>query len=222
MLLVDDDSAYAAELVHYLQKRNIQAVVAHDTTTAHCLLNHEEFEVVLLDAMLPTESGFEFLPRIRAISDVPIIMVTALACESDRISGLELGADDYITKPFSANELVARINAMHRRRGIDKNQHTPLHLDDLELYPGQYKVNVDGHGVTLTAVECRILQLLMTSATQPISRQNLHTFALFREESPLDRSLDVHISNLRRKLGPHPSKGSRIKAIRGIGYTLAI
>ena len=219
ILLVDDDQDFAAGLRGYLEKCEINASVVHDTRAAARALRNDEFDVVLLDIMLPGTSGLEFLPALREMSNVPVIMLTALGEEQERINGLDQGADDYITKPFSARELVSRLRAAHRRRQLDQPR-TEITDDDLILLPRQYKARVGGAEVALTAVECRILQMLLTSRDQILSRQSLYRNALLREESPLDRSLDVHMSNLRRKLGPHPTRGSRIRAVRGLGYTL--
>lgn len=221
VLLVDDDREFASGLARFLEKHDITAMLAHDAKGAECLLCKSDYDVVLLDVMLPGVSGFDLLPKLRNMSNVPVVMLTALGEEHERITGLDLGADDYITKPFSAKELVARLHAMLRRRHLGKEQ-SQFMLDDLLLLPRQFKARVGDTEVDLTAVECRILQLLLNSNDQTLSREALYKQALFRDESPLDRSLDVHMSNLRRKLGPHPTKGSRIKAIRGLGYVLTI
>ena len=220
VLLIDDDKDFATGLAHYFAKNNINTVLAQDVAAGEQALSNLEFDAVLLDVMLPGQSGFDFLPTLREISSVPVIMLTALGEEDERVTGFELGADDYITKPFSAKELVARLRAIERRRTLDQAEQSTYELDDLFLLPRQYKVRVGNSEIELTAVECRLLQLLMKSTERPLPRQTLYKHGLFRDESPLDRSLDVHISNLRRKLGPHPTKGSRIKAIRGLGYTL--
>ena len=219
VLHVDDDKEFSTALSIFLEKLNITTVLAHRISSAEKQLRRSDFDVVLLDVMLPGGSGFEFLPTIRKISDVPVIMLTALDEEKELVNGLDLGADDYITKPFSTKELVARMRAAHRRHRVDDNQ-TELVLDDLKLFPGQLLAQVGSTHIELTAVETQLLQLLLNASDNYVSRDTLYNRVFQRELIPYDRSLDVHISNLRRKLGPHPSKGNRIKAIRGIGYTL--
>ncbi len=219
VLLIDDDKAFTSSLARFLSKNGINTTVADNLDCAERKLDQAEFDSVLLDVMLPGRSGFEFLPTIRDYSKVPVIMLTALGSEEDRVTGLELGPDDYITKPFSAKELVARLRATLRRKQMDQHD-TQLRLDDLALYPGQCKAQVDEKWVSLTTVERRVLLALLRATNHTASRENLYRKALLRNESPLDRSLDVHISNLRRKLGPHPTKGSRIRALRGLGYAL--
>ncbi|MEM9620104.1 MAG: response regulator transcription factor [Pseudomonadota bacterium] len=219
LLLVDDDEEFAAGLARFLARHDINTVLAGDAAAARQALSKAQFDVVVLDVMLPGESGFDFLPSLRAMSNVPVIMLTALSEEDERVTGLDLGADDYVTKPFSAKELVSRLRAAHRRYQLGQSNQEFV-LDDLHLMPRQYRARVGGVDVPLTAAECRILQLLLQARDRAVPRETLYTEALFRDESPLDRSLDVHMSNLRRKLGPHPTKGTRIKAIRGRGYTL--
>ena len=219
VLLVDDDEEFATGLSILLEKLNIATVLAHRIASAEKLLRKSDFDVVLLDVMLPEGNGFEFLPTIREISDVPVIMLTALDEEDDLVNGLELGADDYITKPFRAKELVARLRALYRRHYFDKD-HIELILDDLELFRGQSMARVGSSCVELTSVEAHILQLLLSAKDCYMPREILYLRVLQRDMVPGDRSLDVHISNLRKKLGPHPTKGNRIRAIRGIGYAL--
>ena len=134
VLLVDDDEEFATGLSILLEKLNIATVLAHRIASAEKQLRKSDFDVVLLDVMLPEGNGFEFLPTIREISDVPVIMLTALDEEDDLVNGLELGADDYITKPFRAKELVARLRALYRRHYVDKD-HIELILDDLRIVP---------------------------------------------------------------------------------------
>ena len=219
VLLVDDDEDFLSGLSIFLYKHDIESVLANRTAEAEKLLKKTDFDVILLDVMLPGSNGFEFLPTIRKTSDVPVIMLTALNEEEEMINGLDLGADDYITKPFSPKELVARLRALHRRHNVDKVQIKTTH-EDIELFPNELLVRVGEAQVKLTSVESQLLQLLVTSRNNYVSRDVLYYRVLKREMTPFDRSLDVHMSNLRKKLGPHPSKGARIKAIRGLGYTL--
>lgn len=219
VLLVDDDEDFANGLKIFLEKFNIATVIESRITSAEKQLKKFEFDIILLDVMMPGGSGFDFLPTIRKMCDVPVIMLTALDEEDELVNGLDLGADDYITKPFSPKELVARLRAVNRRHSINKTDIKTV-LDDLELFCNQSMARVNKVNIALTEVECHILHLLLNSKDHSVSRDLLYSQVLKRDMMPDDRSLDVHISNLRRKLGSHPSKGNRIRAIRGQGYAL--
>ena len=219
VLLVDDDENFANGLKIFLEKFNIATVIESRITSAEKQLKKFEFDIILLDVMLPGGSGFDFLPTIRKMCDVPVIMLTALDEEDELVNGLDLGADDYITKPFSPKELVARLRAVNRRHSINKTDIKTV-LDDLELFCNQSMARVNKVNIALTEVECHILHLLLNSKDHSVSRDLLYSQVLKRDMMPDDRSLDVHISNLRRKLGSHPTKGNRIRAIRGQGYAL--
>ena len=219
VLLVDDDEDFANGLKIFLEKFNIATVIESRIKSAEKQLKKFEFDIILLDVMLPGGSGFDFLPTIRKMYDVPVIMLTALDEEDELVNGLDLGADDYITKPFSPKELVARLRAVNRRHSINKTDIKTV-LDDLELFCNQSMARVNKVNIALTEVECHILHLLLNSKDHSVSRDLLYSQVLKRDMMPDDRSLDVHISNLRRKLGSHPTKGNRIRAIRGQGYAL--
>ena len=219
VLLIDDDEDFANGLKIFLEKFNIATVIESRITSAEKQLKKFEFDIILLDVMLPGGSGFDFLPTIRKMCDVPVIMLTALDEEDELVNGLDLGADDYITKPFSPKELVARLRAVNRRHSINKTDIKTV-LDDLELFCNQSMARVNKVNIALTEVECHILHLLLNSKDHSVSRDLLYSQVLKRDMMPDDRSLDVHISNLRRKLGSHPTKGNRIRAIRGQGYAL--
>ena len=219
VLLIDDDEDFANGLKIFLEKFNIATVIEGRITSAEKQLKKFEFDIILLDVMMPGGSGFDFLPTIRKMCDVPVIMLTALDEEDELVNGLDLGADDYITKPFSPKELVARLRAVNRRYSINKTDIKTV-LDDLELFCNQSMARVNKVNIALTEVECHILHLLLNSKDHSVSRDLLYSQVLKRDMMPDDRSLDVHISNLRRKLGSHPTKGNRIRAIRGQGYAL--
>ena len=219
VLLIDDDEDFANGLKIFLGKFNIATVIESRITSAEKQLKKFEFDIILLDVMMPGGSGFDFLPTIRKMCDVPVIMLTALDEEDELVNGLDLGADDYITKPFSPKELVARLRAVNRRHSINKTDIKTV-LDDLELFCNQSMARVNKVNIALTEVECHILHLLLNSKDHSVSRDLLYSQVLKRDMMPDDRSLDVHISNLRRKLGSHPTKGNRIRAIRGQGYAL--
>ena len=220
VLVIDDDAALTEDLTAYLRRHRFTPCVAHDCKTASQSILHQPVDVILLDVMLPDMSGFDFLPVLRRMTDVPVIMLTALGEEEDRVTGLNLGADDYLTKPFSAKELVARLRAI-RRRQLQDSASARLVVNDLSLLPGQLTVYVGEQEVSLTGVECGILKLLMNSPNEVVTRQVFYRQVLGREESPFDRSLDTHVSNLRRKLGAHLQHGTRIRALRSVGYILA-
>ena len=219
VLLIDDDEDFANGLKIFLEKFNIATVIESRITSAEKQLKKFEFDIILLDVRMPGGSGFDFLPTIRKMCDVPVIMLTALDEEDELVNGLDLGADDYITKPFSPKELVARLRAVNRRHSINKTDIKTV-LDDLELFCNQSMARVNKVNIALTEVECHILHLLLNSKDHSVSRDLLYSQVLKRDMMPDDRSLDVHISNLRRKLGSHPTKGNRIRAIRGQGYAL--
>ena len=219
VLLVDDDEDFANSLSRLLKKFDINTVNELRTSGAEKQIKKSHFDVILLDVMMPEENGFQFLPTIRKISNVPVIMLTALREEDNLVNGLDLGADDYITKPFKINELIARLRALKRRYSFNENKIKTI-LDDLELFFYRSTVKVGNVTIKLTESENHILHLLLNAKDYFVTRESLYSKVLKREMLPEDRSLDVHISNLRQKLGAHPTKGNRIRSIRGLGYAL--
>ena len=219
ILLVDDDEDFANSLSRLLKKFDINTVIELRTSGAEKQIKKSHFDVILLDVMMPEENGFQFLPTIRKISNVPVIMLTALREEDNLVNGLDLGADDYITKPFKINELVARLRALKRRYSFNENKIKTI-LDDLELFFYRSTAKVGNVTIKLTESENHILHLLLNAKDYFVTRESLYSKVLKREMLPEDRSLDVHISNLRQKLGAHPTKGNRIRSIRGLGYAL--
>lgn len=217
---MDDDTALTSSLGQYLALHQIDTDAVSDTHAAASALRDLDYDTILLDVMLPDQTGFDFLPELRRMTDAPVFMLSAMGEESQRVNGLNLGADDYITKPFSAKELVARLRATQRRRCRDQEQRQSWVHDDISLHPQQHVVVVGGTQVNLTGVETQILQILMEATTSAVSRESLSRMVLGRDASPLDRSLDVHVSNLRRKMGEHPQHGNRIRSVRGRGYVL--
>ena len=219
VLLVDDDEDFVNSLSRLLKKFDINTVNELRTSGAEKQIKKSHFDVILLDVMMPEENGFQFLPTIRKISNVPVIMLTALREEDNLVNGLDLGADDYITKPFKINELVARLRALKRRCSFNENKIKTI-FDDLELFFYRSMVKVGNVTIKLTESENHILHLLLNAKDYFVTRESLYSKVLKREMLPEDRSLDVHISNLRQKLGAHPTKGNRIRSIRGLGYAL--
>ena len=219
VLLVDDDEDFANSLSRLLKKFDINTVNELRTSEAEKQIKKSHFDVILLDVMMPEENGFQFLPTIRKISNVPVIMLTALREEDNLVNGLDLGADDYITKPFKINELVARLRALKRRYSFNESKIKTI-FDDLELFFYRSMVKVGNVTIKLTESENHILHLLLNAKDYFVTRESLYSKVLNREMLPEDRSLDGHISNLRQKLGAHPTKGNRIRSIRGLGYAL--
>ena len=178
-------------------------------------------DLVVLDVMLPELSGFEVLRRLRAVSAVPVLMLTARGEEVDRVVGLEMGADDYLAKPFSARELMARVRAILRRAGAEAPQAGGgvLTFGPLVLDPRARRAQVAGEDLMLTSAELRILELLVLADARTVGREELMLQGLGRRLLPSDRSLDTHVSNLRRKLGRLTDRIS-IQGVRGAGYAL--
>ncbi len=225
VLVIDDDRELCQLLKRYLEGEGFQVSSVHDGEAGVAAAFDGAAEAVVLDVMLPGLDGFEVLRRIRTRSQVPIIMLTARGDEVDRIVGLEAGADDYLPKPFNPRELAARLRAVLRRAGSSSPAGATgglLQVEDLELDLGARAVFAGGRPVELTGTEFSLLELLARNAGQVVTREELSREVLERRPNPFDRSLDVHISNLRRKLGPLPDGGERIKTIRARGYILTV
>jgi two-component system response regulator CpxR len=220
VLLIDDDNELSKLLEEYLQSEQFELESAHDGPSGLEKVLGNHYAAVILDVMLPGMSGLDVLKQLRQKSSVPVLMLTARGSELDRILGLELGADDYLPKPFNPRELVARLRAILRRAsgGGAAAASQPIHLADVELHPESRSVTCGGKLVSLTGAEFDLLYTFLRSPGKIISREDLTQAALGRPMSPMDRSIDVHVSNLRRKLGPYDGDQERIKAIRGSGY----
>jgi len=223
VLLVDDDRELCQMLCEYLNAERFDVKSVHDGGEALAQLQANDFEIVILDVMLPSVGGFDVLRKLGASYDTPILMLTARGDDVDRIVGLELGADDYLSKPFNPRELVARIRAILRRANSRPGAgRVPdeLIVGPLTLNSGSRQVCVAARQVALTGAEFRVLELLMRAAGQVISRESMTEQALGRKLAAYDRSIDTHISNLRRKLDLPAGKNPEIKNVRGSGYTL--
>lgn len=220
LLIVDDDHELCSMLVEYLGPEGFTTEMAGTGTAALDRVTRGGLDLVVLDVMLPELSGFEVLRRLRSVSRIPVIMLTARGEEVDRVVGLELGADDYLAKPFSPRELVARIRAVLRRMAAEPQPVAgavtwgPLRLDLRAR-----RAEVEGQDLELTAAELRILELLVRADTRTVSREDLMLQALGRRLLPTDRSLDTHVSNLRRKLGKQTDRVA-VQSVRGSGYAL--
>ena len=221
ILIIDDDAELCELVTEYLEDEGFDVDSVHDGVTGVERCFAVEPDLVILDVMLPGLGGFAVLGRIREASRVPVIMLTARGEEVDRIVGLEMGADDYLPKPFNPRELVARIRAIFRRTaGAAEPGSAPatISVGDLEMDIGARQVRCSTGEVDLTGAEFAVLETLARAAGTVVSRDELSRQALGRRASAFDRSLDVHLSNLRRKLGPQPDGGDRIKTVRGVGY----
>ena len=221
VLLVDDDRELCQMLTEYLHAENFEVKSVHDGSDALRELHAGDFDILILDVMLPSVGGFDVLRRLGASHAPPILMLTARGDDVDRIVGLELGADDYLSKPFNPRELVARLRAILRRAGQRaRSGPDELAVGPITLHNGTHRVHLGANEVPLTGAEFRVLELLMRSAGQVISRDTLTEQALGRKLVAYDRSIDTHISNLRRKLDLPPGTDPEIKNVRGAGYTL--
>jgi two-component system response regulator CpxR len=223
ILVIDDDVELCQLLSNYLAHDGFQVVAVHNGTEGLERALSGEFSLVILDLMLPRMGGTEVLSRIRLRSGLPVIMLSARGEDTDRIHGLEKGADDYVPKPFNPRELTARIHSVLRRASGVQNPAAaspPEHVvvGDVELDTGSRSVRRGGRAVDLTSVEFDLLDAFFRAPGRVIPRDELARIVLGRDLSPLDRSIDVHVSNLRRKLGPKSDGTERIKAVRSVGY----
>ena len=217
LLVIDDDDELAELLVTYLGAEGFEVDVAHDGLLGLERARRGEHDLIVLDVMLPGATGFDVLRELRKTSRVPVVMLTARGEDIDRIVGLELGADDYLPKPFNPRELVARIRAIFRRSAPEAPA-SKIAVDDVEVDPAAHIAKRGGEELSLTTAELAVLELLLKNAGRVVSREDLCDHALGRAFSPFDRSIDVHVSNLRKKLGG----GDRIRTVRGVGYLYAL
>ncbi len=223
ILVIDDDIDLCEMIGDYLAAEGFTLDSVHNGEEGVQQALAGNHALVVLDVMLPEMSGFEVLRRIRTASAVPVLMLTARGDDVDRIVGLELGADDYLPKPFNPRELVARIRAIQRRisaAAVEVALPPSAHvlLGDVELDSAARVVYRGGTPLDLTSVEFSLLHVLLRLAGQVVSREDLSRQALGRQLQAYDRTIDVHVSNLRKKLGPLGNGGERIKSVRGIGY----
>jgi two-component system response regulator CpxR len=224
ILIIDDDVELCELLTEYLVPEGFQVDAVHSGTQGIERALSNNYALLVLDVMLPGTRGFDVLQQIRTKSRVPVIMLTARGDEVDRILGLEIGADDYMPKPFNPRELAARIHAVLRRTSTASAaseataSNEPLRLADIELDPRARSAKRDSREVDLTSVEFDLLNIFLRSAGTVLQREDLARQVLGRDLAPFDRSIDVHVSNLRKKLGPLPDGSDRIKAVRSVGY----
>ncbi len=219
MLLVDDDTDLCALMADFFSQHEFAIEAAHDGPRGLARALEGQYELVILDVMLPVLDGFEVLKQLRRRSPVPVIMLTARTAQSDRVAGLDAGADDYLPKPFGPEELLARMRAVLRRAGQAAPVQQGAAAGGVRVDSQTREAWVDGQTLDLTATEFDILEFLVRSAGRVVSRNELAAVLYQRESTPYERSLDVHISHLRKKL----ERGDRvqIRTVRGVGYFFA-
>lgn len=230
VLVVDDDEEVCELAAEYLQPEGFQVEAVHDGEQSVQRILSGDYALVVLDVMLPGLGGFEVLRRVRAADGpgarTPVLMLTARGDEVDRIVGLEIGADDYLPKPCNPREMVARIRAILRRTRSGDTPVLPaqrhLRVGDVALDPTARVAHLAGAPLDLTSLEFDLLKILLAEAGQVVRREAISQQVFGRKLLPFDRSIDTHISNLRKKLGPHPDGMDRIKTVRGMGYVYAV
>ncbi len=224
ILLADDDIELCEMLKEYLDVEGFQVGMAHDGQSALNQARTGDYDLVVLDVMMPQLNGFDVLRQLRTDSLLPVLMLTARGEDVDSIVGLELGADDYLPKPCNPRVLVARIRAILRRlpsvtpQGEKSVPPEILELDGLEIQTGSRTVALHRQPVTMTSTEYSVLEVLLREAGHVVSKAELSERALGRELMRYDRSIDMHLSSLRKKLGPLANGEERIKTVRGVGY----
>ena len=225
ILIIDDDEELCELVAEYLTVEGFETKAVHDGQTGLETALAGDYDMAVLDVMLPKMNGFDVLRSLRASSKLPVLMLTARGDDMERIVGLEIGADDYLAKPFNPRELVARLRAILRRteptetgdKASDK-----VSVGDLELSRSSRTAWIEGKEVPLTSVEFDLLANLASDAGTVVRKDDLSEAVLERKLSPYDRSLDMHISNLRKKLGSRPDGSDRIKTIRSVGYIYTV
>jgi two-component system OmpR family response regulator len=221
VLVVDDEPQVVAIVRGYLEHEGYLVKTAATGPEALAEFRHGAPDLVVLDVMLPAVGGLDVLREIRRTSQVPVIMLTARAESEDKLAGLDLGADDYVTKPFSPRELTARVKAVLRRSAPEsRDAQQPLRVGSLSIDPGRFEVTCRSRAVNLTATEFRILAALAASAGRVLSRQQIMDRALGESYESYDRTIDAHIKNIRRKLAPEKDGGCNIITVQGVGYKL--
>lgn len=221
VLLVDDDPSLSEMLVKYLAGEGIHTSVAYNGADGVMAALSQQFDAMILDVMLPGMDGNEVLRRVRRESAIPIIMLTAKGGDLDRVIGLEMGADDYLAKPYYPPELVARLRAVLRRqRDVIPLAIAPLNFGELSLSPGKREVSWNGRRFELTTKEFNILECLLRAGEMVSTKEDLSLKILGRMHESYDRSLDVHVSNLRKKLSLASKGLIEIERVRGVGFRL--
>ncbi|MGC2321159.1 MAG: response regulator transcription factor [Terriglobales bacterium] len=222
ILIIDDDVELCELVEEYLTREGFEVEAVHNGDKGLERALSGDHALIVLDLMLPGMMGLDVLRRLRSESRIPVLILTARGEDVDRIVGLEIGADDYLAKPFNPRELLARVRAILRRsQGGPASSAAAVRVGDVELDPGARTVTRDGQPLELTAVEFSLLEALMRAAGQVVTREYLAQTVLGRRFVAYDRSIDMHVSKLRKKLGTQPGDGERIKTVRGVGYIYA-
>ncbi len=224
ILMIDDDKKLCRLVADYLEPMGYEVASAHDGVSGLEMAREDDFHAVILDVMMPQMDGFEVLKRLRRESDIPVLMLTARGEETDRIVGLEMGADDYLPKTFSSRELLARLRAVTRRYKVSERK-AETAAKDQELVFGELCINLNARTVclnekalNLTPIEYDLLASLAGAAGRVLTRDQLLDAVAGRSYEVFDRSIDVHISSLRRKLGEDPRNPRFIRTVRAVGY----
>jgi len=219
ILVIDDDVELCELLSEYLESEGFAVKAVHNGAEGAEMVLREDFELIILDVMLPGMGGMDVLKTIRAEKSTPVMMLTAKGDDIDKILGLEMGADDYLPKPYNPRELLARIKAVLRRTGSNRDSGPEIiSKSGVELNTGSLSAKYKGEPLTLTVVEFNLLEMLMKNAGKAVSREEIALEVLGRNLSDFDRSIDVHVSNIRKKTG----NADIIKSIRGAGYQFSL
>lgn len=225
ILIIDDDEELCELVSEYLTVEGFEIESVNDGETGLEKALSGEYDMAILDVMLPKMNGFDVLRNLREMSKMPVIMLTARGDDMERIVGLEIGADDYLPKPFNPRELAARLRAILRRTVVAEGDVDPtdkLDIDGIQISPSSRAAVRDGEELNLTSVEFGLLLELLKEAGKVVKKEDLSENVLERKLSPYDRSLDMHISNLRKKLGTRSDGSERIKTIRSVGYIYTV
>lgn len=220
ILIIDDDVELVTLLVDYFTLEGFEASPAHTGTEGLEILEHKQFDLIILDVMMPGISGVQTLQRIREKWRTPVLMLTARGDPVDRILGLDLGADDYVPKPCSPRELVARIRAILRRSAGGENSRGPVQLGELVIDMAQRRATYKDKPIPLTGTELSLLEMLARSAGEPVAKADIYPRILGRPMGRYDRAIDVHISAIRHKLAQEGVSDIAIESVRGVGYQL--
>ncbi len=221
VLIIDDDEELCDLVSEYLTVEGFETEAVHDGENGLKRAISGDYDMAILDVMMPKMNGFDVLRNLREESALPVIMLTARGEDMERIVGLEIGADDYLPKPFNPRELVARLRAILRRANNEEGDDAAsekLHVEDLEISASARSAKLDGVEIGLTSVEFDLLTALVREAGKIVKKEDLSENVLERSLSPYDRSLDMHVSNLRKKLGLRSDGSERIKTVRSVGY----
>lgn len=224
ILIIDDDEELCELVSEYLTVEGFEIESVNDGETGLERALSGDYDMAILDVMLPKMNGFDVLRALRAESKLPVLMLTARGDDMERIVGLEIGADDYLPKPFNPRELAARLRAILRRSVVNDDAEVPenFDIDGVRLSPSSRIATRDGEDLNLTSVEFGLLHELLKEAGRIVKKEGLSETVLERRLSPYDRSLDMHISNLRKKLGVRSDGSDRIKTIRSVGYIYTV